>query len=278
MTSAHEKIDPRFVIDFTAYDELDESTQRWSTWLDVEPLCRGPEPRPGWVITAQGAIDTELGILKSGKEAEVFLLERAIPDGPSVVLAAKRYRGSEHRNFHRSATYTEGRTTKRSRDQRAIKRRSSWGQVVASTEWVAAEWNALRQLWLWGLPVPYPVQIDGTEILMELIEYDGQPAPRLSQTRPNRDLLAIYFEQIREAMVTMATHGQVHGDLSAFNLLAAGDRLVIIDLPQMIDVAGNPKGLDFLLRDCTNVCTWFRSRGLAVDEQELFADLLASAL
>ena len=68
------------------------SNQRWSTWYDVEPLCRGPEPRPDWVITDRAAVDTELGILKTGKEADVFLLERAVDDGPSVVMAAKRYR------------------------------------------------------------------------------------------------------------------------------------------------------------------------------------------
>ena len=55
--------------------------QRWSTWYDVEPLCRGPEPRPDWVITDAAAVDTELGVLKTGKEADVFLLERAVEDG-----------------------------------------------------------------------------------------------------------------------------------------------------------------------------------------------------
>ena len=66
-------IDPSFVIDFASYDDIDESTQRWTTWYDVEPLCRGPEPRPDWVVTSRGAIDTELGILKTGKEADAFL-------------------------------------------------------------------------------------------------------------------------------------------------------------------------------------------------------------
>jgi RIO kinase 1 len=277
MSSAPEDLDPRFVFEFTAYDDLDAG-QRWSTWLSVEPLCRGPEPRPDWVVTEQAAIDTELGILKSGKEADVFLLERAVSGGRSVVLAAKRYRGTQHRNFHRSATYTEGRSVKRSRDQRALKRKSTWGQVVASGEWASAEWDALKRLWTWGLPVPYPVQIDGTEILMELITAQDAPAPRLAQSRPEPDLLGAYFDQIRDAMMTMAQHGMVHGDLSAYNLLAAGERLVIIDLPQLVDLAGNPLGLDFLLRDCTNICTWFRGRGLAVDEHELFGELLAAAL
>ncbi len=271
-------VDPQFVFEFLAVGELDDSYQRWSTWLDVEPLCRGPEPRPEWVIAAQGAVDTELGILKSGKEADVFLLERAIPDGPAVVLAAKRYRSTEHRNFHRAAAYTEGRSVKRSRDQRALKRKSTWGQVVASSEWAIAEWDALKRLWLWGLPVPYPVQIDGTEILMELITDDeDKPAPRLAQTRPDPPTLELYFEQVRAAMATLSEHGVVHGDLSAYNMLATGERVVIIDLPQIVDLAGNASGTDFLQRDCTNVCRWFRSRGLAVDEHELFTDLIGRA-
>jgi RIO kinase 1 len=40
---------------------------------------------------------------------------------------------------------------------------------------------------------------------------------------------------------------------------------------------GNPNGMDFLLRDCTNICGWFRARGLEVDEQELFGELMAHA-
>ena len=74
-------VDERFVFDFRSYDDLDDG-QRWSTWLSVEPLSRGPEPRPDWVVTSQGAIDTELGILKTGKEADVHLVERADPFDP----------------------------------------------------------------------------------------------------------------------------------------------------------------------------------------------------
>ena len=44
--------------------------QRWSTWDDIGILA-GPEPWPDWVITESAAIDTELGILKTGKEADV---------------------------------------------------------------------------------------------------------------------------------------------------------------------------------------------------------------
>ncbi|QIX26246.1 serine/threonine protein kinase [Nocardioides sp. JQ2195] len=276
-----EDIDPTFVFDFEALDEPDDDNQRWSTWLSVEPLCRGPEPRPDWVVTSQAAIDTELGILKTGKEAEVFLLERAVPGstlrGESVVMAAKRYKSREHTAFHRSGAYTEGWSTKRSRDARAVKAKSTFGREVAAGQWASSEWTALTRFWAAGVPVPYPVQIDGTEILMEFISVDGEPAPRLAQTRPDGDLLGHLFEQLRSAMGALARDGVAHGDLSPYNILLADERLVIIDLPQAVDLAGNAQGMDFLLRDCTNVCAWFRRRGLEVDEHELFGELMAQA-
>jgi RIO kinase 1 len=272
-------VDERFVFDYSSYADDLGPGQSWSPWDDLEALMKGPEPRPDWVVTSSGAIDTELGILKTGKEADVFLVERADPHRPdeAVVMAAKRYRDTDHRTFHRAAAYTEGRSMKRSRDNRALKRKSSWGRIVAAGEWAVSEWGALRRLWELGVPVPYPVQIDETEIMMEWITHDGETAPRLAQVRPDRDLLESYYEQLRDSLGTMAQAGIVHGDLSPYNTLAAGDRLVIIDLPQIVDLVGNPQGMDFLLRDCANMCQWFRARGLEVDEQELFGDLMAHA-
>ena len=167
---------------------------------------------------------------------------------------------------------------KRSRDERAIKRKSSFGREVAAGEWAISEWSALVRCWELGLPVPYPVQIDGTELLMEWITVDGDTAPRLAQTRPRPDLLASYYEQVRDVLAERARHGMVHGDLSPYNILAAGERLVVIDLPQVIDLVGNAAGMDFLMRDCTNICAWFRAKGLgSADEHELFGELMAHA-
>lgn len=270
----------QFVFDYVTYEDDLPAGQRWSTWLDVEPLSRGPEPRPSWVVTSQGAIDTELGILKTGKEADVFLIDRTDRQDPtqSVVMAAKRYRSPEHRSFQRSAVYTEGRSMRRSRDERALQRKSAFGREVAAAEWAASEWSALHRCWVLGLPVPYPVQVDGTEILMEwIVDREGDSAPRLAQTRPAVPVLASYFEQARDALMTLVQAGLVHGDLSPYNILVADDRLVIIDLPQLVDLAGNHQGFDFLLRDCTNLCSWFGRRGLEVDAQELFGELMAHA-
>ena len=265
---------------FAAVEDPTDDGQRWSTWLSVERGARGPEPRPDWVVTEEAAVDTELGILKTGKEADVFLVERGVPgdDERRVIMAAKRYRSEEHRNFHRSAVYTEGRRTRRSRDARAIAKKTAHGRSIAAGEWAYAEFAALSKLWSAGVPVPYPVQIDGVELLMELITVeDGSVAPRLAQVRPSENRLASYFEQMRDAMSVLARGGWAHGDLSAYNVLAADERIVIIDLPQLIDIVGNPKGMELLMRDCHNVCTWFRAKGLDVDEHELYGELVAQS-
>jgi hypothetical protein len=52
----------------------------------------------------------ELGVLKTGREADVFLLRRGVPGaGRSCLLAATRYRAADDRMFHRDSEYLEGR-------------------------------------------------------------------------------------------------------------------------------------------------------------------------
>lgn len=263
--------------DWNVLDDSLSENQRWSTWPDLEKLMRGPAPYPEFVIEDAAAIDTELGVLKTGKEADVFLVERAT-DSRQALLAAKRYRSADQRLFHRSSTYTEGRSVRRSRDARAIKNSSSYGREVEAARWANAEWMYLRMAWENGIPVPYPVQICGTEIMMEFIadpENAGVAAPRLQATHPSAEQLQSYWHQLVDAMTAFARLGFAHGDLSPYNVLAAGDRLVIIDLPQLVDLAGNVQGAELLARDCKNMCTWFASRGLEVDDGQLLGELLA---
>ena len=269
-------LDPDFVFDFRPLDDHLAAGQRYSTYWDVEPLMRGPQPVPDWLVTDRAAVDTDLGVLKTGKEADVSVIERAVADA-ACLLAAKRYRDAEHRDFHRNAGYTEGRRVRNTRDARAMARKTAYGRKVEGAQWAWAEWESLKRCHEAGVPVPYPVQIDGTELLMELVTVDGEPAPRLAGTRPGPDLLAHWFDQLRDAMSALAARGLAHGDLSPYNILAAGERLVLIDLPQVVDLVANPRGADFLERDCHNVCTWFARRGLPVDEHALFVELLASA-
>jgi RIO kinase 1 len=251
---------------------------RWSTWGDAEE--RGPEPHPSWLITELAAVDFELGILKTGKEADVSLVERVLPDSDrACLMAAKRYRGGDHRLFHRDAGYLEGRRVRASRETRAMRRRSDFGRNLIAQQWALAEFAALRELWAVGAPVPYPVQRTGTELLLEFIgDADATAAPRLVQLRPEPRELADLWQQLTDAMMVLARRGYTHGDLSAYNLLVHAGELVMIDLPQLVDIVSNPQGRTFLQRDVRTVYAWFASRGLPHDvaDPDLLVELLLS--
>ena len=92
-------------------------------------------PVPEWLITDEvDFVERDLGNLKSGKEAEVFVVERTHADR-SCLLAHKRYRprtvtqkgelealGFQRGNsFMNDLAYRDGRKFAKSRDQRACK-------------------------------------------------------------------------------------------------------------------------------------------------------------
>ncbi|WP_326556983.1 serine protein kinase RIO [Micromonospora sp. NBC_01796] len=247
-----------------------EVGDRWSSW---DQAVQGPEPYPEWLVTELAAVDSELGVLKTGKEADVHLVRRYVPDTDrSCLLAAKRYRDADHRLFHRDAGYLEGRRVRRSRENRAMEGRTAFGRQVIAGQWAAAEFGALVRLWevsqeLGSIAVPYPVQLLGTELMLEFVgdAEEGQAAPRLAQTRPEPAELRSLWEQLLDALMVLARAGLAHGDLSAYNLLVHDGRLVLIDLPQVVDVVANPQGRDFLARDVRVVSNWFGSRGLPGD-------------
>lgn len=244
--------------------------ERWSTW---DAASHGPVPRPDWVITDAAAVDSDLGVLKTGKEADVHLVERWVPGTErGIVMAAKRFRTGEHRLFHRDAGYLEGRRVRRSREMRAMARRTEFGRELVSGQWAFAEFAALTRLWELELSVPYPIQLDGREMLMEFIGEGRVAAPRIAQARPPVDLLPSLFEQLRSTLLALCREGWAHGDLSPYNVLLRGEQLVFIDWPQIVDIVGNPQGFTFLERDVSTMCTWFNQRGYAVDAGELIAE------
>lgn len=262
--------------------DLPETGDRWSTW---DGALHGPHPRPDWVRTEHGAVDTELGVLKTGKEADVHLVRRGVPGTDRVsVLAAKRYRDGDHRLFHRDAGYLEGRRVRRSREMRAMTNRTAFGKELIAGQWAAAEFGALSRLWQVGqeggtISVPYPVQLIGTELMLEFIgdQETGEAAPRLAQVRADQADLEDLWRQMTEALSVLARTQIAHGDLSPYNTLVHRGRLVIIDMPQIVDLIANPQGAEFLARDVRNVAAWFTARGLKVDADGLIERLCYEA-
>jgi RIO kinase 1 len=280
--------DDYFEAQYRDDDEVDgpETGDRWSTWDLSSPTERGPLPHPQWLVTELAAVDTEHGVLKSGKEADACLITRGVPGADHFcLLVAKRYRSDEHRLFHRDSGYLEGRRVRASRVNRAMANRTDFGKEAIAAQWAVAEFGALSQLWqvcrqLNVVPfVPYPVQILGTEVLMEYIgSPDGTAAPRLASFRGDDGELQELWQQLLLALTVMARAGYTHGDLSPYNVLVHEGRIVVIDLPQIVDLVANPQGKRFLQRDVHNVVSWFGARGLiGLDEAAIVAELLGEA-
>ncbi|MBA2607872.1 MAG: serine/threonine protein kinase [Actinobacteria bacterium] len=249
-----------------------------------EGATHGPDPVPDWVITSGDARDEDLGDLKSGKEADVAIIERTFGDDRNL-LAAKRYRDTDHRSFRNDAKYRMGKQPKDGRVARAIQKKTNFGGEARAGVWAQAEFATLSQLWLAGLPVPYPVQLSGTELMLEYLGDDDGAAPRLADWRGPRDLLEHLRDQAIAILWGLAGAGVVHGDLSPYNTLVWGETLYVIDLPQAAELTDvtraaqyNSNALDFLQRDCRNLLAYFEKKNAKVpDPDALFGELVAFA-
>jgi RIO kinase 1 len=248
-------------------------------------------PVPEWFIADDvDYVESELGRLKSGKEAEVFVVERT-HDDRSCLLAHKRYRPRtvthkgelEELGFQRSNSfmndlaYRDGRKFAKSRDQRAAERMTNYGKKLLTGRWTGHELDMMEQAWNAGVNVPYPVGPRGDGLLMQFLGDVERAAPRLAEARLRRPEIARAREQLVENLRLLVGAGFVHADLSAYNLLWWQDELWFIDFPQAVDVTTNPHAFDYLYRDVTNVGNWFARQGESIDVDTLYAELVSSA-
>jgi RIO kinase 1 len=236
--------------------------------------------------------DVPRGTLKSGKEAEIFLVERRFATSGPRLLAHKRYRirypgkdelrlagFSNSTSYRRDSVYRAGWNVN-ARDRRALGsgNKSRYGQELAATLWPIQEWEMLRRAWEAGASVPYPVEQSDDGLLMEYIgnETDGA-ASKVAQARLSPIELASAWEQLVDNLRTLTAAGLVHADLSAYNLLWWQGRLVVIDLPQAVEFTTNTDAFELLHRDVANVGDWFARRGLHVDVEAVYAELVTLA-
>jgi RIO kinase 1 len=247
--------------------------------------------RPDWLIV-DDFVDEDLGTLKTGKEAEIRLVERTSLDGDRRhLLADKRYRPKtvtykgelEELGFAKAAAfrndigYREARAIRNSRDRRAVAKMTARGREVVRADWVGHEHDVLVALWEAGVPVPFPVGTDRqTSVLQQYLGDDDGAAPRLAQARLDGPRLATAWDQLTQALRTMTAAGWVHADLSAYNLLWWEEQVWVIDVPQAVDLHASTNGYELLHRDVTNICRWFASRGVAPaeDPDQVFGEIL----
>jgi len=204
-------------------------------------------------LVDEGLVDEVVRQLMSGKEAEVYVV-RCGQD----IRCAKVYKEANKRSFRQNVQYTEGRKVKNSRRARAMEKGSRYGRQEQEQAWQNAEVDALHRLAAAGVRVPRPYNFLEGVLLMELVtDADGHAAPRLNDLALSESQARAYHHALIMQVVRMLCAGIIHGDLSEYNVLVAGDGPVIIDLPQAVDAAGNNSACALLERDVDNLSAYF---------------------
>jgi RIO kinase 1 len=205
------------------------------------------------ILIHNGLVDEVVSQLMSGKEAEVYVVRSM-----GELRCAKVYKDADNRSFSSQARYQEGRKVKNSRQARAMGKHSKFGRKEQEGAWQNAEVDALRRLAAAGVRVPQIFDYAEGVLLMELVVDDnGNNAPRLNDVKLTGVQAREYHSTLIAQIVLMLCAGLVHGDLSEYNVLVGSDGLVIIDLPQAIDAAGNNNAPGMLLRDVANMAAYF---------------------
>ncbi len=200
-------------------------------------------------LIEEGLIDEVVRPITSGKEAEVFVVWAS-----GHLRAAKVYKEATNRTFKNRADYLDGRKTRGSRDERALKRGGKFAKGQEEETWQTTELQALGRLRAAGVRVPEPRGfMDGVLIMDLVLTLEGEPAPRLADCGFTADEARELYSNLVNEVQRMLCVGIVHGDLSEYNVLLAPYGPVIIDFPQVVDAAASRSARRLLLRDLGNI-------------------------
>ena len=204
-------------------------------------------------LVDDGLVDEVVRRLKSGKEADVFVVRCG-----SEIRCAKVYKEASQRSFKQAVQYQEGRKVRNSRDARAMEKGSKFGRKQQEESWQHTEVDALYKLASVGVRVPQPYGCFDGVLLMELItDEEGHVAPRLADVTMSAEQALEDHAEMLQHVVRMLCAGLVHGDLSEFNVLVDEFGPVIIDLPQVVDAAANNHAKSMLERDVNNLTEYY---------------------
>ncbi|MBE0699645.1 MAG: hypothetical protein IH586_22195, partial [Anaerolineaceae bacterium] len=167
-----------------------------------------------------------LRMIKGGKEASVYLCEGNETTGLDLI-AAKVYRPRMFRNLKNDFTYREGRANLDESGNNvtnkgmlhAIRKRTEYGRDLLHTSWLEHEFKTMQVLFEAGADVPKPLASDANAILMTYFGDDVMGAPTLNDVDLSTGEARVLYERVIHNIDLMLTHGRIHADLSAFNIL-----------------------------------------------------------
>jgi RIO kinase 1 len=194
----------------------------------------------------------------------VYLVSRTGPTR-TCLMAEKRFKPRLQRGFRNDYLYVGvwGEGTRH--EDRAMKKRTRYGQEHLHARWMEHEWSTLLRMDAAGVTVPPPVERVEGGYRMAFIGDGDQAAPRLSEVDLDLMTARRVWRELQREIQRMLDAELVHGDLSAFNVLWWHGRPVIIDFSQTVDAVVHPAARELLRRDVERTAGYFRRQGVAVD-------------
>lgn len=119
--------------------------------------------------------------------------------------------------------------------------------------WAEKEMHNLMRMQKLGINCPEVICLKKHILILSFIGKDNMAAQKIKEAKLTDAQWILAYEEIVEAMNKMYNEGHlIHADLSEYNILWHKERCWFIDVSQSVE-PNHPSGLEFLLRDCTNI-------------------------
>eukprot|EP00095_Tigriopus_kingsejongensis_P006679 snap_masked-scaffold25_size650667-processed-gene-0.0 protein:Tk06679 transcript:snap_masked-scaffold25_size650667-processed-gene-0.0-mRNA-1 annotation:"serine threonine-protein kinase rio3" len=244
-----------------------DKTEKATTELAIDPATK----LLLFKYVDRGILDSITGAVSTGKEAVILHAEGG--PGPDDV--------DQPMNIPRECAIKVFKTTlnefktreKYIRDDYRFRDRFSHQNPRRVVHmWAEKEMHNLRLMAKHGVPVPEAILLKKHVLLMAFIGRDATPAPKLKDALMSDGDLKRAYTQVVEGMTRIYEKCQlIHADLSEYNILWHDQQCWFIDVSQSVE-PNHPHGLEFLLRDCTNMTKFFDKAGVpdVMSATELF--------
>lgn len=121
--------------------------------------------------------------------------------------------------------------------------------------WAEKEMHNLMRMQKIGLNCPEVLYLKKHILVLSFIGKDNRAALKLKEiSLSDSQWIAVYDEIVKAMDKLYKEANLIHADLSEYNILWHNERCWFIDVSQSVE-PNHPCGLEFLLRDCTNIST-----------------------
>jgi len=196
-------------------------------------------------LMARGELSYLNGVVRAGKEARVYwgVTADGSPRAVKIYLTASA-------EFKKRMRYVAG-------DKRFQQLPGSIRQMIKL--WVQKEFKNLRLASEAGIRVPEPFAFNENIIVMEFVGKPPAPAPIFAEAEVDALDYRWTLKMIRQLYKKADL---VHADLSEYNIFKpAPKERVLFDMGSAV-LTSHPESKELLLRDITNIATFFKKRGV----------------